>query len=79
MQLITKKELAGKVIMQGRATIFRINIMKLEVGQILQINRTEWKPRNSPSWLVSSIKSQTGRQFIFHVLRNEGWAIERIK
>ena len=78
---ILKGEEAEKLVIVGGGRISRIGAMvsALEVGEALEILKTDWKGKNPPYNAVNRIAKKTGKKFKKgRLLGGLGWGVRRI-
>jgi hypothetical protein len=65
----------------GRNSLIRNYLLNLNVGEIIFLERSDWKQkRNGPSDLISRMRKETKFDFICEkALDNSGWVIRRTK
>ncbi len=80
MKKITKEEAASLPQIDGRSGVVRTALLNLSVGEILHIERQDWKQVNTPKQMVDTLAERTGRKFNFIKLAyGKGWLVERVK
>jgi hypothetical protein len=80
MRKITKDEfLKMPVKGRGGSSPVYTEILNLQPGEYLVIEKAEWKKRQPPSRVSSYIGKRNSRKFkSFSLLDNSGWVVERI-
>jgi hypothetical protein len=65
----------------GKKSLARIYLMNLEVGDIIRLDKSEWKQKkNPPSELIRRMRKTENRDFTCEtILDGTGWIIKRIK
>ncbi|MCB9185927.1 MAG: hypothetical protein H6601_04195 [Flavobacteriales bacterium] len=65
----------------GRSSLARSYILKMEVGDIILLEKSDWKQRyRMPSTYCRMLARQTNRQWKCETaLDGRGWVIERVK
>ena len=80
MKKLTKEEAAKLVLRKGSSTAVRTAVVHLQVGEILMIEKTDWKQKNGPGQMCSRIKRSTGMEFLVNAVADgSGWIVERVK
>jgi len=82
MKKITNEEFSTLALkLENRNHPVRDYLLQLQTGEILQVNRNEWKWRTkSPSFICRSIERKTTRRFdCFKLTDGTGWVIKRTK
>jgi hypothetical protein len=80
MKKITKEEAATIVTMKGKSSAIRTAILQLQPGEILQIDKADWKQINGPQQLCTRIEKGSGIKLSLTRFANKmGWLVERVK
>lgn len=80
MRKITREELAQRSILKGKSSPLRMAIVGLQVGEILEVFRSDWNQKNSPVQMIQRVEESFGRKFgFYHLADKSGWIIERVK
>ena len=80
MRKITNEELM-KIHVKGRGRASHVfdAISNLQPGEILKIEKEDWRKRQPPSRVSSYIAKRTGKKFqSWTVVDNGGWIVKRI-
>jgi hypothetical protein len=52
----------------------------MAVGEILVIEKRDWKAKNGPGQMLGRVKKKTGWDFKLEIIEGgEGWLVERMK
>ncbi len=79
MKKLTKEEAAKLAFKLGTSTVVRTVVMHLNVGEILLIEKGEWKQKNGPGQMLTRITEKTNRKFSLKTLADDnGWIVERV-
>jgi hypothetical protein len=60
-------------------TLLRAELEKLQIGEVLFLPREEWETKNSPYYIISSIKKKSGLLFDWGFKTDgTGWLFRRV-
>jgi hypothetical protein len=80
MKKITKEEAEQIAVLEGRSSKVRTAVLHMKVGEILQIDRSDWKPINGPQQMCVRVTERTKMEFKVQTMASRtGWLIERVK
>jgi len=81
MHKLSKEEVPAILpIKRRRMTLLRAELEQLQVGEVLFLPRAEWKTKNSPYYIINSIKKKWGMQYDWGLKTDgSGWMFRRIK
>jgi hypothetical protein len=80
MRKITTEEAKKFTIQRGLSSAVRTAVMALEPGEILLIEKKDWKPINTPGQMLTRVMKKTGRQFkLEKIVGGGGWLVTRVK
>jgi hypothetical protein len=64
----------------SNSTFVRTMIMNLEPGEILLIERKDWRQKNGPGMMCGVITRKYGRKFkVDTLVDGSGWLVERLE
>ena len=64
---------------RGRMSTFYIAVARLKVGEILLLEKADWKKKYYPGRTVRNLAKRTGRKFeVRTIVTKEGWTVKRI-
>ncbi|MES2620699.1 MAG: hypothetical protein V4615_07595 [Bacteroidota bacterium] len=80
MKKISKEDAAQIVLMEGKSSAVRTALINLQPGEILQIDKADWKQRNGPQQMITRLEKGTTKQFKVRRFANkQGWLVERVR
>lgn len=80
MRILTAEE-AEKIALAKRGRTSKIGAMafQLNVGEMLEILKTDWRGKNPPYDIINRLAKKTGRKFIKGRLPDgSGWGVKRV-
>lgn len=80
MKKITDDEYSKlPLIGRGRISDFYREVARLQVGEILLLERSDWKKNYHPSRTVKSLAKRTARRFeVMTIATGDGWTVKRL-
>lgn len=80
MKKITEEELGALPLRgKGRSSHFFNAVLNMKAGEIILIERSEWKRKNPPSTMIRRIEKNYPMKFSVNSLADgSGWAIRRM-
>lgn len=80
MQKLSKEEVPAILpVKRRRMTLLRAELEQLQVGEALFLPRAEWKTKNSPYYIINSIKKKSGLLFEWGFKTDgTGWLFKRV-
>ena len=80
MRKITREEAGSFTIKRGSSTAVRTAVMNMKLGEILLVEKKDWKQKNGPGQMLTRVKKRTGMEFRCDIIASgEGWIVERVK
>jgi hypothetical protein len=80
MRKLTREEADKLMLRKGSSSAVRTAVLHLQPGEILMIEKHDWKQKNGPGQMCSRITKSTGMIFTVSALASgEGWVVERVK
>ncbi len=81
MKKLTETEYAAlPLIGRGRISAFYREVARLAIGEILLLEKEDWKKKYNPGRTVTSVAKRTGRTYeVMTVVTGEGWTVKRLK
>ncbi len=81
MKRLTPEEYAKLPLMgRGRMSPFYREVAKLEVNEILLLEKADWKKKYHPRAVVRNLEKRTGRKHeVLTVITGEGWTVKRVR
>jgi len=78
MKKVTKEEAEKMTVRLGSSTVVRSTVMNMQVGEILQIEPSDWHQSKGPGQMLGRLKKTTGRSFTLKTVVSGGWLVERV-
>jgi hypothetical protein len=80
MKIIPKGTINGMLpIKKGKDSKLRAMLLQLEVGDTLEIDKSEWTRKKPPYHIVGHIKRKLNRTFLYNQKLDEsGWMFQRL-
>lgn len=67
-------------ISRGRNTLLRVKLLQLKIGESLELPKEDWKSKNTPRYVVGTIKKKFGFQYEWgKKIDGTGWVFKRVK
>lgn len=81
MKKISEEEFQElKMGYQGRKSVVRLTIEKMEAGEIYKIEPGDWHAKKNPSYLCRILETKRKRKYEVITLANKtGWVIKRVR
>jgi hypothetical protein len=80
MKKITKEEAGKFMLRKGSSSPVRTAVANMHVGDVLLIEKQDWKQQNGPGQMLTRVKKSTGMEFKLNsIATGEGWIVERVK
>lgn len=80
MKKLTKEEAGNFILKKGSSSVVRTAVMNMKLGEILLIEKKDWKPINGPGQMLTRVRKKTGMEFKLNAIASgEGWIVERVK
>lgn len=80
MKKLTDDEYAKlHLVGRGRISPFYREVSRLAVGEILLLEKAEWKKSYHPNRTVKNVAKRTGRKYeVLTIATGEGWTVKRL-
>lgn len=81
MRKLTPEEYSQlPLVGRGRTSPFYRAVAQLKVGEILLLEKSDWKKKYHPGAVVRNLEKRTGREHeVLTVVTGEGWTVKRLK
>lgn len=79
MRKLSKEEVERLQMLTGRSSLVRTEVLKLKPGEFLEVNKGDWKQKNSPIQMLQALEDRFKHKYQMHTLAvKTGWVIERM-
>jgi hypothetical protein len=80
MRAVSREEAGRFAIKKGGSGVVRTAVLAMKPGDILLIERQDWRQKNGPTQMLTRLKKGTGMDFKCEIVANGGgWLVERMR